>query len=73
MGCCGWRPACLTALPERLLTEVGEIGLRRYSSVERRESEGEMRAASDVRADGVGLAYERSNCEYIGAADGKLL
>jgi gamma-glutamyltranspeptidase / glutathione hydrolase len=57
-----------TGVPERTAQALAEMGWRigpsdggfgRYSSVERRESDGELvyAAASDVRADGIGLAY----------------
>lgn len=57
-----------TGVPERTARTLAEMGWRlgpsdggfgRYSSVERRESGGALvyAAASDVRADGIGLAY----------------
>jgi len=57
-----------TGVPERTARALAEMGWRlgpsdggfgRYSSVERRESGGQLvyAAASDVRADGIGLAY----------------
>ncbi|HEX9932722.1 MAG TPA: gamma-glutamyltransferase family protein [Allosphingosinicella sp.] len=57
-----------TGVPDRTARALAEMGWRigasdggfgRYSSVERRESGGEVvyAAASDVRADGIGLAY----------------
>jgi gamma-glutamyltranspeptidase/glutathione hydrolase len=57
-----------TGVPARTARALAEMGWRlgpsdggfgRYSSVERRESGGELvyAAASDVRADGIGLAY----------------
>jgi gamma-glutamyltranspeptidase / glutathione hydrolase len=57
-----------TGVPNRTARALAEMGWRlgasdggfgRYSSVERRESGGELvyAAASDVRADGIGLAY----------------
>jgi len=57
-----------SGVPERTARTLAEMGWRlgpsdggfgRYSSVERRESGGEQvySAASDVRADGIGLAY----------------
>jgi gamma-glutamyltranspeptidase/glutathione hydrolase len=57
-----------TGIPERTARALAEMGWRigpsdggfgRYSSVERRESGGDLvyAAASDVRADGIGLAY----------------
>jgi gamma-glutamyltranspeptidase / glutathione hydrolase len=57
-----------TGVPERAARTLAEMGWRlgpsdggfgRYSSVERRESGGEQvyAAASDLRADGIGLAY----------------
>ncbi|HWH22802.1 MAG TPA: gamma-glutamyltransferase family protein [Allosphingosinicella sp.] len=57
-----------TGVPDRTARALSEMGWRlgasdggfgRYSSVERRQSQGELvyAAASDVRADGIGLAY----------------
>jgi gamma-glutamyltranspeptidase/glutathione hydrolase len=57
-----------TGVPQRTARALSDMGWRlgpsdggfgRYSSVERRESSGDLvyAAASDVRADGLGLAY----------------
>jgi gamma-glutamyltranspeptidase/glutathione hydrolase len=57
-----------SGVPERTARTLAEMGWRlgpsdggfgRYSSVERRQSGGELvyGAASDLRADGIGLAY----------------